>query len=64
MIRIVSFVFVVQANMSSEISLNLLVQAKEQLYSGDFESAAKSARAVIALDESNLVLDFSKMGLR
>jgi hypothetical protein len=50
--------------MSSEISLNLLVQAKEQLYSGDFESAAKSARAVIALDESNLVLDFSKMGLR
>ena len=39
--------------MPNEISENLLAQAKQQLASGDFEQAAKTATAVLALDESN-----------
>lgn len=39
--------------MSNEIVENLLAQAKQQLLSGEFENAAKSARGVLALDETN-----------
>ena len=37
----------------NSIADDLLIQAKRHLSSGDFEKAAKTARAVLALDESN-----------
>jgi len=41
--------------MPSEIASELLTQAKNQLISGDFENAAKSARGLLALDDQNEV---------
>jgi len=43
----------VNLNMTNEIASALLTQAKNHLADGDFESAAKAARGVIALDEDN-----------
>lgn len=39
--------------MPNEIFENLLAQAKQQLSTADFENAAKSAKGLLALDESN-----------
>jgi hypothetical protein len=47
-------IYSVQVNMSSEITSSLLTQAKEQLGSGDFENAAKTARGLLALDDQNV----------
>ena len=42
-----------QVIMSNEIFENLLAQAKQQLSAADFENAAKSAKGLLALDESS-----------
>ena len=41
------------ANPYVSIADSLLVQAREHLAKGDFANAAKSARAVLALDSEN-----------